>query len=270
MEFFAPYSGTLEIHLPDAARPLDLGLGPDERLLSIGVGHFDPLPRFDVFLDIKIKERPRDLLLSQVGLTPRELIKRFESVGGTVEFGMAQRELEYDTSGLLCFVDAPPEVIAAALETRFMDLAAPGTLMISQASIHPEYVIEDSVYGLRFHTWRHEIDISQTDLLISEYEMISYRVKEFIADASRGSKLYVYRSHTLFLAESHERLGSALRALGPNKLLVVHDAHSQRPHGTVERSHSGVTQAWIGSGGADWWTTADLWVDILIAALPDL
>ena len=263
VQFFVPEIGTLKVRMPDACRPVDVGLGQDSRTLSIGVSDFRSRVKFEPFSGIRVLDRESDAVLASLKLSRADLALRVESLGDNCELGMVQRELGAEPLGLFRFASTKPASLIPALEGRLEGLGAPGTLRLSLLGEHNEYMVNDERYGLSYHTWTFARDMDPAQVLAREYTRIPFLARKFLEDVSNGDKVFVYRDHSTLSWSMEQQLFSALRNIGPSHLLVVRSADAGHAPGAFEGRLDGPCRAWIDYRGPDWWMIAETWMSTL-------
>ena len=267
LEFFLPESGSLTIEFPDASRPIDVGMGPDTRVLSVGFARFEAKPRFEVFSGVRVLPRRTIAELSRLGVTASQLAIGVESLGDNCELGMVQREMGAEPLGLFRFSSTTPELVASLLECRFEGFGAPGSLELSIFGSAREYMVQDRRSGFVCHTWVPEDGTSPEQILSKEYERIGFLTRKFMEDALSGEKVFVFRDHGNMSAQVSSRLLTALHAIGPSRLLLVGSADGCPSQPTFEADARGLLKATIDYRGPDWWMIADTWFETLVSVL---
>jgi hypothetical protein len=267
VEFFASEAGELVLQLPDACRPIDVGMGPDTRTLSVGIADFQPVARFEPFKGIRLGALPSDALLSAIGIDRAELAMRVESLGDNCEVGMVQRELGAEPLGLFRFASTTPESVVAALENHLEGIGRQGSLTLSLLGEQQEYMVTDNQYGLLYHTWLFARDIDSHQVLEREYGRMAFLARKFLDETTRGEKVFVYRDHGNMQSIMEKRMHAALQKLGPNHLLIVRTANAGNPPGTFHARPNGPSHAWVEYKGPDWWMISETWIETLVSAV---
>lgn len=177
-------------------------------------------------------EAEDDLPLEQVML-------RFESLGDNCEFGLVQRQAGVERLGLLRLNGMQvPEAerlgrLVAALACRFDGLADPGTCTIEPTE--KELMLNDLLYGFRFHTGFEIGNISFEEANLRACESLRFLRRKLFEDLENGDKIWVWKSLDTTRREQVESLLDAVRSLGPNTLLWVTEADDDHPVGMVEK-----------------------------------
>ena len=255
---------------PDAARPVDLGGGGDQRMLSIAMmslvlypdrlaGSVGDAP---AAVDIAAATRPEQIKLSQ-------LMLQFESLGQNCEFGLVQRRCEAEPLGLLRFASTPLPNLLAALEHRFVGMGEAQSIQVEMSSNGREFMVKDARYGLTYHAWVNAGEMDAATLHAREMRRVPMLVRKLLEDLELGEKLFVFKGMGALAEEVVFPLAAALRRYGPNRLLFVTIAHGAHRAGTVEARDEGYLVGYLdrfapGENAHDF--LLDQWVAVCRAA----
>jgi capsular polysaccharide biosynthesis protein len=169
-----------------------------------------------------------------------ELMLEFESLGDNCEFGLIQRTVGIEPLGLLRFAGffLTPEMrlekLISSLIEGFEGLGAPETIELSTAGERREFVINETRYGLMYHTFKHEGDIDADKLRQSESRRLGFLRRKLFEDLASGEKIWVWKSNISPAQPQMLTLLRTLRDFGPNILLWVVEADTTHQPGTVE------------------------------------
>jgi len=184
-----------------------------------------------------------------------ELMTAFESLGDNCEFGTAQRHVNSEPLGLLRFlgffqpVEIRLEHLVAALDSGFAGLGEPGTVNVTAEGAEREYMMNETAWGLRGHTFRYEPDITAEALQAAEALRLGFLRRKLLEDLAAGEKIWVWKSHATTRDEQIRPLLQALRRRGPNILLWVTIADPQHPSGSLERLEPDLLKGYIARFG---------------------
>jgi tetratricopeptide (TPR) repeat protein len=184
-------------------------------------------------------------------LTLAYLVEQFESLGGGgpneegwgfgCEFGLFQRFARIEPLGLLRWASIGPEHLIHALDQRFVDMGADGTLVMREMPTY-DWGVHDTRYGtLMDHTHldRSRISLEEARTMIAN--RIRFLVPELVDDLTDGEKIFVYRVFGRVLDRSViDRLAAAVNAFGDNTLLFVTYAARPEQVFTAEQVHPGL------------------------------
>jgi hypothetical protein len=145
------------------------------------------------------------------------LLRRFESLGDTCEFGMVQRMFKVDIIGLLRWASTAPDDLVCALDS---DLAGVGELEHTIIGIdRDEYYTQDRRYYMRAHTFTlpssEPIDIFS----VEQCRRIQWLRRKLIQDMTSASRIFVYKSETGMSDQQAGALHSALARYNPENIL---------------------------------------------------
>lgn len=148
------------------------------------------------------------------------LMLRFESLGGTCEFGLMQRHFGAEPLGLLRWVGINYANICTALATQLAGIGEPEFTRLNISSIG-EFSTSDSRYGLGMHTFMRDTGQDRDKLLGQLLRRMRFLREKLLEDLHEGDKIFVYR-HTLNPPDRHlHKVLAAVRAYNPYNRLVV-------------------------------------------------
>jgi hypothetical protein len=219
---------------PDFRRPVDLGLGKDDRQLSFAARSL----RLSRLL-------PRQPASSGPELPPNELVTRFESLGDNCEFGLVQRKLGAEPLGLLRFTFIELRDLIRGLRSGFAGLGDAGTIEVTVSGKDEEYVIRDSSYAMTFHTWQSQTE-TDIETIRRQYDTrVGFLKRKLIEDVTNAEKIFVIRRSPALRPEEVLPLYAALNETGQNRLLWVVLADEKHPPGTVELLLPGLMRGYV-------------------------
>lgn len=229
---------TVELALPDAARPVDVnGVADDrelalcfERLLIFRTPTEAPLP-LPVSSETSVAraEAPAPAAAE----SHQSLMVLFESLGENCEFGLVQRRCGAEPLGLLRFSSTPYAPLLRALRSRFAGMGRPESIEVEVAGSGREYMIFDKRFGFRYHAWVKLGEMTPADIHMREARRLPFLITKLIEDLTEGEKIFVFHGmKPLTEAEACE-LADAIRAYGPGTLLWVELADDAHPPGSV-------------------------------------
>ena len=231
----------IRFHLPDTARPLDLGLNADRRWLGAA------FTTLTLYPDTRpaIPDTLAASAAAAAELAPADLLARFESLGQNCEFGLVQRQAGAEPLGLLRFSSTPLPRLLAALEARFEGM---GTAATTEVQISPngrEYMVEDRRFGFLYHAWVSTDDMPPADILRREIRRVPFLVRKLLEDLEAGEKIFVFKGMAAVPEEEAFPLAMALRRFGPNTLLLATLADAEHPGGSVEWRGTGLLVGYL-------------------------
>jgi hypothetical protein len=173
-------------------------------------------------------------------LTDRELVSRFESLGGAghgCEFGIFQRTHGAEPLGLLRWADLGPELLAQMLEHRFEGVGSKDNviLFVPKTTGRSEYWTRDVRYWMAMRTFVFEDDVPFDQMHAQMCARIQFLKAKLIEDLEEGQKIFVYKDLRRTLARTLvDRIHRAVRAFGENTFLYVGYAGGDHPPESVE------------------------------------
>ncbi|HWB48789.1 MAG TPA: twitch domain-containing radical SAM protein [Stellaceae bacterium] len=177
-----------------------------------------------------------------IGLSDRELMLRFESLGQRCDFGVVQRNYGAEPLGLLRFANVPFEHLTAALDDGFAAVNEPHAVVFETYA--GELVGTLRRYAITFHTHVYEKDlVSEADrqrFLTQQQQRLVFLREKLIADLENAEKIFVYANFEPLSDADFAKLFAAVRRYGAGRLLCVRPADAEHPDGTVERLRDGL------------------------------
>lgn len=170
-------------------------------------------------------------LTLNAGLSDRDLVLQFESLGDNCELGLVQRRVGAEPLGLLRFSGAPLRHLLRALAARFAHIGDPACVRL-----HPEngeYMVKLSKYDFTYHS---DVKIGEMEpdrLLRQQCRVIGYLGRKLVDDLENPTKIFVFRQNEALSAGDLVDLRLALAAYGNGRLLWVQPACPGHPPGTV-------------------------------------
>jgi hypothetical protein len=195
------------------------------------------------------------------GLSARDLMYCFESLGDNCEFGLVQRRCGAEPLGLFRFATIEADSVARALDARLEDILDPATTEIRPSN--GRYVAHNHRYNATFgHSGFNETDLPLERALPAILPGLRFLARKLREVLGEGEKILVYRSRHGDDMDEAFRLGEALRRVGPNLLLWVAGSETARPPGSVEWIADGVLRGYI-EDDSNWDTLRlDTWMTL--------
>ena len=190
------------------------------------------------------------------------LLLDFESVGPGSAFGLVQRHHGAEPLGLFRFAHAPPDALAALLDTLLdtpADAAFAGPLSLAPDPDTREYALLDPARGIAWHTGVREGEADPAALgrqWTARLPWLARRFAEVLADGTRLLVLCDEAAPTP--PEDVARLLAALRRHGPVTLLWVGTSDPDSPAtdtpapGEVAPAGDGLLRGWTDGSMPAW------------------
>jgi Flp pilus assembly protein TadD len=175
------------------------------------------------------------------GISARELVMKFESLGCDCEVGFIQRLSNAEPLSLMRFSFMSLGHIIRGIQTDFAGLVE--NLDAFQRRADQEWELCEPTYKLFSHTFRAGSSIDKETLLVQQRRRIGYLRDKLLADLAEAEKIFVvWRTETNITEEEVTQLWDAMRARGPGRLLwVVKD----EPAGEVREVRPGLMRGTI-------------------------
>lgn len=163
----------------------------------------------------------------------QEALSTMESLGVNCEFGFLQRSVGAEPLGLLRWAFAPLDRLVPALEAGFAEDPERERLHF-EIDDAGEFVVEDALYGLRFHSLVYATKGGTLEQLKrAERVRIGMLTRGLIDALREGRKLWVYHDADQSSLEQIRRLVVALNRTGDNTLLWIVGERPDLPAGSV-------------------------------------
>jgi tetratricopeptide (TPR) repeat protein len=159
------------------------------------------------------------------------LFAAFQSLGDNCEFGTVQRAFGEEPISLLRWTRMPLEHLIDALVNRFAGVGDPAqtTLDVERG----EYHSGDSRFHMYMHTFIRANEVAPDILLPKLCARLRFLVRNQIEDLTVAEKIFLFRSSGPHDDGGFRALHEALRAYGPNRLLIVTKAEDGFAAGTI-------------------------------------
>jgi len=258
----------LSLHLPDATRPVDIGRGPDTRLLGLAVERIEivPAPRHMTGIVAARGEqagRPTPIAVSSqfvtedetqlpaaveagLGVDPATLMRGFESLGDNCEFGIAQRRLGLEVLNLLRFGNAHLPDLMLALADDLNAANDPGKIVVELNDGEPrEFVLGLPQYNLHWHTFEYEGNTDEKTVLRAHTVKLAYLRRKFFEGLRGGRKIYVIKRTRSIPVSQAMAVMMELARHGRATLLCVEPAPPGRKAGEVDLLMPGLMRGYV-------------------------
>ena len=171
-------------------------------------------------------------------MAPEALVTRFQSLGDNCEFGIAQRRFGAEPLSLLRFSATHLTQLLRGLDTEFEGLTLPENLACvfgREPEGTREYIIEQTTYDLRYHTFEHEGQVAADAVLPRAHQRLRFQLRLFLQDLRAAEKIFVLKRNIALTLEEVMPVWAALRSYAAqNTLLYVVVADAAHLPGTVE------------------------------------
>jgi hypothetical protein len=219
---------------PDFRRPMDVGGGTDDRQLSFSVRS---LRLFRVL--------PRPAPAGGPPLPREQMIMRFESLGDNCEFGLVQRRMGAEPLGLLRFSYIELPLLLRGLRRGFDGLGDPNTTEVTAEGDDREFVVRESVYGMTYHTFQYEAQISLDTVRQQQATRLNFLRRKLMEDIATGEKIFVLKRSPPLRPEEVLPVYATLNEPGRTWLLWMVPSDAAHPPGTVELLLPGLLRGYL-------------------------
>jgi tetratricopeptide (TPR) repeat protein len=163
------------------------------------------------------------------------LMSRFESLGGTCEFGLVQRHFGVEPLGLFRWVSLSAGNLCIALEDRLAGIGEPKftRMRVSEAR---EFSTTDTRYGLGMHTFIKDAGQDREKLLTQLQRRMRFLRDKLLEDLAAGEKIFLYRCRRDTSADEIVPVAKAVQAYNPANIVLAvkmstpeEPAHAVRP-----------------------------------------
>lgn len=172
------------------------------------------------------------------GLSDKEMLSRFESLGDDCEFGFVQKDHGVDTPSLLRFGGMRLHRLREALDNGFAGIEDRSNLTAFGLD-GGEHMIMQNYYRYAYHTFVSSLDVSRAEILDRESKRLAFCKRKLVDDLQDGEKIFVVKTSGV----SQPSLGDvvqaaeAMRRYGNGVLLWVIPEDANNPVGNL-RWHS--------------------------------
>ena len=219
---------------PDFRRPIDVHGGTDDRQLSFSVRS---LSLYRVL--------PRPVAVPGPALPRDKMMERFESLGDNCEFGLVQRGLGAEPLGLLRFSFIELPLLLRGLRCGFDGLGDLTKTEVSVAGKDREFVVKESVYGMTYHTFQYEHQMTLEAVRQQQATRLNFLRRKLMEDIAAGEKIFVLKRTPPLRPEEVLPIYAALNELGRNWLLWMVPSDASHAPGTVEVLLPGLLRGYV-------------------------
>jgi hypothetical protein len=192
------------------------------------------------------------------GLTPQELLSRFESLGQSCDFAYAQRELGIEPIGLLRWGAIETHRAYLGILHRFAGMEDGSSIRVYMPPGEEEYWSNEKIYDMNFHTQIMRGQQSPEAIAERERRRLPFLQRKLLEDIDSGEKIFILkRPHPMHDAEALA-IWAVLNLYAPITLLYISPHPEAEPgaidiigpalfRGYVDQSrHEGpTTQTWL-------------------------
>jgi tetratricopeptide (TPR) repeat protein len=206
-------------------------------------------------------EIPQTLLEQEQG-GEREAIRKlmldFESLGGTCEFGMVQRQFGAEPLSLLRWSGNSAAMLTKAIQEEFRGIGDPAELVLEE--INGEYTTRIPRYGMFSHTFSLASATPHDKFFAAQCKRMAYLREKLLGDIEAAEKIFTFGTGQLD-DPSIEALFTAFRGLGARAtLFCVRQIDERHPARSVVQKAEGLLV-----GAIERFSTTDIAIDDWVA-----
>jgi hypothetical protein len=174
----------------------------------------------------------------------RDTMMRFESLGDSCEFGIAQRHFKAEPLSLLRWASAPLNRVIALIEGQLDGFGHPDHVRIRLSK--GEYMVDETRYHISYHAWVRDGEMALEALHEREFKRLHYLAGRLLDDLESAEKIFVVCRREIPLTQADVLpLHRGLRRFGPNTLLWVTLEDEQHAAGSVEPTADGLLHGYV-------------------------
>jgi hypothetical protein len=244
--------------LPDAARPSDLIVSSDDRMVSLAMLRarlFSVDPPVPAASSVSCRmlpgRTPFDQFVAETerlsGFSITDLVGHFESLGHDCEFGLFQRMCGAEPIGMFRFAEIDVRNLISGLDAGFEALEDPE--FISAVTYHPDgdFHIHHSKYHFRYHTYSYPKDITAEAVEARHSKLLLLNRRLLLERITNAERIFVFKRNRPLSDAEALALFLALRRQGPATLLYIVPADQNHPSGCVEIVFQGLMKGYLGT-----------------------
>jgi hypothetical protein len=124
------------------------------------------------------------------GLDLPNLFRKFESIGDSCTFGLAQRKVGVEVLNLLRFANTPIIGLLKGLRAGFSAATDKAAITVEKDTAN-ELVVWIRSYGIRWHTFQYETSTTAAKVYEDHVVKLAYLRRKFLEGFRNGQKIYV-------------------------------------------------------------------------------
>jgi hypothetical protein len=243
---------TLIFDLPDAAAPPQKPAG---RVLGLAGISLRVLPLLQLLPPVgprvvasQVAEDETTAIATaerMTGMSARELMMKFDSLGDNCELGFVQRRCGAEPLGLFRFSSGHLWQVVRGIENEFDGLANELNVQV-EGTTYPEWMVHERNYDIRYHTWIPGDQITEQEIRAQELKRLKFLRRKLLEDISEAGKIFVVkRVGRPITLEELLPLHIRLNRHAANWLLCVQPADENHPAGLVEEVFPQIMRGYV-------------------------
>jgi hypothetical protein len=225
----------VELHLPDATAPSELGDSADTRALGFWVSDLELTPL----------EPGGKSPVSAARAGDAAMLMEIQSLGANCELGFVQRYYGAEPFGLFRWSSTRLPNLLCALEARFEGLGSPDNIDIVLDG-NSEFQVIDKRFGFKNHSFAfQDAGAKKDDILRRETTRLPFLTRLFLEDLGSGGKLFCFHDANRSPLDQIFLLADSLNRYGANTLLWVRSTDDLAVVGTAERLRADLIAGYV-------------------------
>jgi hypothetical protein len=147
--------------------------------------------------------------------------------------------------GLLRFSFIELRQLLRGLRCGFDGLGDPETTKIGAFGADKEIVVNESQYGMTYHTYQYETQVDLETVHRQQATRLNYLKRKLLEDIGNGEKIFVLKRTPPLRPEEVLPIYAVLNELGRNCLLWMVPSDAVHPPGTVEVLLPGLLRGYV-------------------------
>ena len=219
-----------------AGAAAQLSAGNDAKAMQLTLEGLKRFPEHQGLLDLANEIQESTAIVQQAGLSDsteaRKLLKRFESLGWSCEFGIVQRRFGLEQLGLLRFTNMSEKPLIKAFEDKFKGFADSTQIKIIRNE-SKEYLLHVLCYEFGMHTYIYDDHVNVSELQARMARQLSFLRTKLLDDLATGEKIFVQVGSPQTSTEDLQRLATEFRKSSASPLLFVRVGTQDSDTGTI-------------------------------------
>ena len=198
----------------------------------------------------------------------KQVALQFEGLGDNCEFGIVQRHFGADPIGLFRFAAISAETLTDLLAEQLERLGDSKFTTLSLTAGN-EYLVRDERGFYHMHSFVQKGTVDEATFLRQQVTRLTYLKRKLLEDLQDSRKIFVHKSSLARIDdETAIRLHDAIKATGPNILLVIRRAEADQPPGALTVLRRGLLVGYVSTlySGEGSPIDFDSWRSVLLAA----
>ena len=151
----------------------------------------------------------------------------FQSLGENCELGFVQAKLNLYPLDLFRWGAVRFSTLIQLLDNEFLDFGLSENCELV-SGVHPKgqrtFDVKENLYKFQMHTFVSADDVTDPESFLKKFcARLQYLRRKLLEDLREGNRIFLYKRKKPLNSEEIESLSRAVRAYGPNRLLIVQE-----------------------------------------------